>query len=138
MAYKENLIELLDGFQCECACEEEGAECPKRCNVCIADHLLSNGVTVQAWVSVEDELPKRSEYNFNEYIVKVVRSHWPTSSYDVIDAPYDEEYTTFACYDHDQMVWHLYRSEEVLNALLKPEDAPVNGDCVTHWMPMPK
>ena len=28
----------------------------------IADYLISNGVTVQEWVSVEDELPKTGEY----------------------------------------------------------------------------
>ena len=28
----------------------------------IADYLISNGVTVQEWISVEDELPKTGEY----------------------------------------------------------------------------
>ena len=28
----------------------------------IADHLISNGVTVQEWISVEDRLPKDSGY----------------------------------------------------------------------------
>lgn len=90
------------------------------------------------WISVEDDLPKRSEYNFEEYIVTVCRSHWPTSSFDPVDAPYSEEYTTAARYDYDQKVWHLERGEVVLNALLKPEDAPLNGEIVTHWMPLPE
>ena len=28
----------------------------------IADHLIDNGVTVQEWISVEDELPKTGGY----------------------------------------------------------------------------
>ena len=28
----------------------------------IADYLISNGVTVQEWISVDDELPKTGEY----------------------------------------------------------------------------
>ena len=28
----------------------------------IADHLIDNGVTVQEWISVDDELPKTGEY----------------------------------------------------------------------------
>ena len=28
----------------------------------IADHLIANGVTVQEWIPVEDELPKTGEY----------------------------------------------------------------------------
>ena len=28
----------------------------------LADHLIANGVTVQEWISVNDELPKTGEY----------------------------------------------------------------------------
>lgn len=108
----------------------------------IADELVAHGVTVQepeqCWTSVEDGLPEHRKENFTEYIVNVTRSHWPTSSYDVIDAPYSEEYVTTALYDSDQKVWHLVRSEVVLNALLPAEDAPLNGEFVTYWMPMPE
>jgi hypothetical protein len=111
----------------------------------IADFLIANGVTFakdtdvpSKWISVEDGLPKQSRYNFEEYIVTVCRSYWSTSSYDPVDAPYSEEYTTAARYDFDQKVWHLERGEVVLNALLKPEDGPLNGEIVTHWMPRPE
>lgn len=90
------------------------------------------------WVSVNDKLPKQEKENYSEYLVVVVRSYWPTSSYDPIDSPYEEEYTTVAMYDSVQKLWHLERSEVVLNALLTVDDAPVNGEYITHWMPLPE
>lgn len=104
----------------------------------LADRLIANGVTIQEWISVEERLPERERENYSEYLVVVVRSHWPTSSYDPVDAPYDEEYTTVAMYDSEQKLWHLGRSEVVLNALLPADDAPLNGEHVTHWMPLPE
>lgn len=87
------------------------------------------------WVSVEERLPENSE-RWETYIVTVNRSHWPTSSYDPCDAPYDEELVVSAQYDSKQKIWHLPWDEQ-LNALIQADDAPINGDFVTHWMPMP-
>ena len=52
MDVREKLVELLTGFY---GCD------PMYYNVdalAIADHLVSNGVTVQEWISVEDRLPE--------------------------------------------------------------------------------
>lgn len=88
------------------------------------------------WVSVEERLPENSEC-WETYIVIVNRSHWPTSSYDPCDAPYDETFVSTAKYDSKQKIWHLDWDEQ-LNALIDIENAPLNGDYVTHWMPLPE
>ena len=87
------------------------------------------------WVSVEERLPEDSEC-WRTYIVTVNRSHWPTSSYDTCDAPYDEQLVASAQYDSKQKIWHLPWDEQ-LNALIQADDAPLNGDFVTHWMLLP-
>lgn len=87
------------------------------------------------WVSVEERLPESTEC-WKTYIVTVNRSHWPTSSYDLCDAPYNEELVAVAQYDSKQKIWHLSWDEQ-LNALIQADDAPLNGDFVTHWMPLP-
>lgn len=87
------------------------------------------------WVSVEERLPEDSEC-WRTYIVTVNRSHWPTSSYDICDAPYDEQLVASAQYDSKQKIWHLPWDEQ-LNALIQADDAPLNGDFVTHWMLLP-
>lgn len=62
MTDREKLIVLLDNFQCPAEGDED--RCNSRCNVCMADHLLTNGVTFATdtnvgskWISVEDEKP---------------------------------------------------------------------------------
>lgn len=87
------------------------------------------------WVSVEERLPEDSEC-WRTYIVTVNRSHWPTSSYDICDAPYDEQLVASAQYDSKQKIWHLPWDEQ-LNALIQADDAPLNGGFVTHWMHLP-
>lgn len=88
------------------------------------------------WISVKDGLPEAKEY-WERVLVNVSRSHWPTSSYDFIDSPYSEEFVVSAMYDGSQKIWHL-DCDEQLNALLEIDDSPINGDFVTHWMPLPE
>lgn len=57
------MVELLEPHMSCLACEYESGSCElTSCRSCnarnIADHLISNGVTVQEWVSVEDRLPE--------------------------------------------------------------------------------
>ena len=62
MDVREKLVELLktnacpSPFMCDQACKYYGyGDCfPYR----YADHLISNGVTVQEWISVKDRLPE--------------------------------------------------------------------------------
>lgn len=61
------MVELLEPHMSGLACEYESGSCElTSCRSCnarnIADHLISNGVTVQEWVSVEDRLPGKEEY----------------------------------------------------------------------------
>lgn len=102
----------------------------------IVDHLISNGVRLQRWIPVTERLPQNKN-SFEEYIVRVNRSYFPTSSYDSVDSPYEEQYTTAAMFDRDQKVWHLSRSDVVLNALIMPEDSCLNGECVIEWAELP-
>lgn len=90
------------------------------------------------WISVEDRLPRpKGDSYWAKCIVSVMRSYYPTSTYDICDAPYDEEYVAYANYDAVQKIWHL-NSDEQVNALISIEDAPLNGDCVIAWMPLPE
>lgn len=104
----------------------------------VQNFAMDHPITVDLpneWVSVEERLPEDSEC-WRTYIVTVNRSHWPTSSYDICDAPYDEQLVASAQYDSKQKIWHLPWDEQ-LNALIQADDAPLNGDFVTHWMPLP-
>lgn len=108
-------------------------------------HVLGNAIDAietlmperdaDRWISVEEGLPKQKD-DFERYNVTVMRSHFPTSTYDICDSPYDEEFVTTASYDSSQKIWHL-DCDECLNALIGIEDAPLNGDFVTHWKPLP-
>ena len=90
------------------------------------------------WIPVSDRLPRpKGDSCWARCIVSVMRSHCPTSTYDICDAPYDEEYVMYANYDAEQKIWHL-DSDEQVNALISIEDAPLNGDCVIAWMPLPE
>ena len=102
----------------------------------IVDALISNGVTLLKWTPVTEGLPKDSE-KYESYLVEVCESHWPTSSYDSCDAPWSREYVDVARYDPDQKLWHIGSPEITLNALLMPDEAPLNGLCVFAWAEMP-
>ena len=63
MDVREKLVELLTGFY---GCD------PMYYNVdalAIADHLVSNGVTVQEWISVKDRLPEDSNDGFADAVL---------------------------------------------------------------------
>lgn len=145
---KENLIECLR------FCAEDDSDCMNCArwdydcgsSKCVNDLLLTAAIALEEkqaisdknnrWIPVTERLPE-NEKPFQEYLVTVCRDHFPTSSYDFCDAPYAEEYTTTACFDSRNKLWHLCREEVVLNALIMPEDSPLNGECVTAWADMP-
>lgn len=94
--------------------------------------------TKSGWIPVSERLPKTE--GKNEWVkcdVTVIRSHWPTSSYDYCDSPYDEFYVTGAIYNVSQKIWNL-SNEIQLNALIDIEDAPLNGDYVIALQPLPE
>ena len=89
----------------------------------IADHLISNGVTVQEWVSVDDRLPERD----GAYLVTTngvsglqnVKTRWFAKDGEMVDA-YDLA--------GQKDVWYLYDSE----------CGYVSIKTVNHWMPLPE
>ena len=89
------------------------------------------------WIPCSERLPKcENEYGWVNCIVSVIRSHYPTSTYDVCDSPYDENIVMHAQFNAFQKIWHL-ECDEQLNALIDIEDAPLNGDYVVAWQPLP-
>ena len=85
----------------------------------IAEHLISNGVTVQEWISVDDRLPieeaKAHEQEwcgeYCEFLVMIERGSLPTTLY----------------YDLKENEWFR------INTALERETYKV-----THWMPIPE
>ena len=57
MDVREKLVELLDNAIID---SDDNYGFPNTNQV--ADHLISNGVTVQEWISVTDRLPEEGEY----------------------------------------------------------------------------
>ena len=54
MDVREKLIDLLTGHSIDTQQDVEY----------VADHLISNGVTVQEWISVDDRLPDNKEHDW--------------------------------------------------------------------------
>ena len=89
----------------------------------LADYLVSNGVTVQEWISVDDRLPERD----GAYLVTTngvsglqnVKTRWFAKDGEMVDA-YDLA--------GQKDVWYLYDSE----------CGYVSIKTVTHWMPLPE
>ena len=89
----------------------------------LADHLITNGVTVQEWISVKDRLPEKD----GTYLVTTnsfgdrqsVKLRWFAKDGENIDA-YDLA--------GQKDVWYLYDIE----------CGYVSIKTVTHWMPLPQ
>ena len=94
------------------------------------------------WISVEDKLPKAKdgEYGWANCVVTCLKSRWPKSTYDIVDAPEEREFVTPAMFDVNQKIWHIGMdgNSMAINAMLPIDDAPLNDYCVTHWMPLPE
>ena len=70
MDVREKIVELLSEKCMETCKQRKGYVCSveeckrskEKCCGFYADHLISNGVTVQEWISVKDKLPEEGEY----------------------------------------------------------------------------
>ena len=106
MDVREKLIDLLSGYSIDTQPDVEY----------VADHLISNGVTVQEWISVEDRLPDNKEHDW--VLAQVVEDngfmHIPT----VME------------YRQSKNDWF----EETYGWISEHNGAFT----VTHWMPLPQ
>ena len=108
MDVREKLVELLTEFY---GCD------PMYYNVdalAIADHLVSNGVTVQEWISVKDKLPPHN------HDVLVYR---PDMAMKILVDNY------YGYYGEDDAEWH--------EGWAKYGKDIHNNPLITHWMPLP-
>lgn len=97
-----------------------------------------DGLNADKWIPVEERLPESEDkYGWVKCNVTVMRSHYPTSSYDFCDSPYDEYFVAEAMYDVTQKIWHIGEMTH-LNALIDIDDSPLNGDYVIAWQPLPQ
>ena len=121
MDVREKLVELLDHIYLPMMDGPNTiGECriPHELNEEIADHLITNGVTVQEWISVNDRLPieeaKAHEHEwpgeYCEFLVMIEKGSLPTTLY----------------YDLEENEWFR------INTALERETYEV-----THWMPLP-
>ena len=121
MDVREKLIEILKQapFEGKVLDEWWWEEKIKR----IADHLISNGVTVQEWISVDDRLPERD----GAYLTAV--KHFGKHKGININS-FAKDGKTVDEYElaGQKYVWYFYDSEY----------GYVSTDSVTHWMPLPQ
>ena len=107
MEVREKLVELLDRFVYD---EWYG-------NGDIAEKLISNGVTVQEWISVDDRLPEESglHITFGCTAVPVRLLH-----------NFDKDMGKFG-------VWWDYDTDGKKH----PRYRFIEAEDITHWMPLP-
>ena len=109
MDVREKLVELLTEFY---GCD------PMYYNVdalAIANYLISNGVTVQEWISVEDKLPP---YNRDVLVYR------PNMAMKILVDNY------YGYCGEDDAEWH--------EGWAKYGKDIHNNPLITHWMPLPK
>jgi hypothetical protein len=110
MDVREKLVELLDNAIID---SDDNYGFPNTNQV--ADHLISNGVTVQEWVSVKDRLPEMPPDKIAEGYVQIQVLVWSDKGRQC--AWFQVDTKTF--YDQPGLF-----------------GTKVNG--VTHWMPLPQ
>ena len=128
MNVREKLMELQNIITCPNAicnfCEHfrNKSACEKHKKEVIADNMISNGVTVQEWISVKDKLPEKD----GSYLVVI--NYFSHQSINV--RSFAKAGETVNEYDlaGEKNVWYRYDSEY----------GYVSTDSVTHWMPLPE
>ena len=86
---KEKLVELLT--ESEILCDDCGAHGNSYCIEAIANTLISNGVTIQKWISVEERLPTEDDGDAVGAVLAIHKAakkkywHWGN----VAENPYD-------------------------------------------------
>ena len=111
MDVRENLVELLTEFYgCDPMYYDVDA-------LAIAQHLITHGVTVQEWISVDDRLPENGQEVFVAYVFpfqnSLISKHFYSAS--------------------------IYYIDDGNGLVNRPhfENEGFHGMRVTHWMPLP-
>ena len=112
MDIREKLVELLDDIQRSGTGYIGSAIENKK----VADHLIRHGVTVQEWISVDDELPDNKEYDW--VLAQVVEDNG------YMHIPRVMEYRQLKNDWFEETYGWLSEHNGVFT--------------VTHWMPLPK
>ena len=96
MAVREKLVELLREAPYNIFGNKLGNCYFDSCLELIADHLITNGVTVQEWISVKDRLPTIYDADDDNCVLAIHKTtnkryyHWRS----VADNPFDFTYWT--------------------------------------------
>ena len=116
MDVREKLIDLLTGHSIDTQQDVEY----------VADHLISNGVTVQEWIEVEDRLPEMGEHYQSEDVLVCI-DYRPDDPDTTKDSYVSIDHVDFNCFGQG---WFSCERDDPRNG----EPSPY---FVTHWMPMP-
>lgn len=93
----------------------------------IADYLISNGVTVQEWISVTDRLPDEHESLFARY---KGTDKWNNAMFTTISDP------VIVC-EENENGRHIVKTANTVDGVWKVKYS-FHPYRVTHWMPLPK
>ena len=117
MDIREKLVELLD-TNCGYVDEVEAEV--------LADHLISNGVTVQEWISVEDRLPEEHDTIFKKF---QNTEKWNCSMFEKVS----DNVNVYGYYqDGNKFVTTSTTRDGKWNI------SSIFQMTVTHWMPLPE
>ena len=146
MDVREKLIELLREAPYNIFGNKLGNRCFGSCLEMIADHLITNGVTVQEWISTKDRLPK----NEVDVLICTQRRYYKGGTIPVVSTAFYTDgkmNTEESGYNWDLGNVDMEYDEEV-DAYIVPEgwwesvrygeEFSAVDDFVTHWMPLPK
>ena len=120
MDVREKLVDIIFDSLCR--------HIDKSCKLAenIADDLISNGVTVQEWVSVEDRLPEMGEHYQSEDVLVCI-DYRPDDPDTTKDSYVSIDHVDFNCFGQG---WFSCERDD-------PRDGEPSPYFVTHWMPMP-
>ena len=120
MDVMEKLVELLTEFYgCDPMYYDVDA-------LAIAQHLITHGVTVQEWISVDDSLPDEHESLFARY---KGTDKWRNAMFTTIS----DRVIVCAEYENGK---RIVKTANTVDGVWKVKD--IFHPCkVTHWMPMP-
>ena len=83
------------------------------------------------WIPCSERLPESDEV-WQKYIVVYCQNYL-----DIWDDMKAMTFVTVADYNSEQKVWKL-GSDEVVNALILPENIQLYAGYITHWQPLPE